>query len=53
MIKLKELLLVNYSALGISLTDINDFLQLGILVFSGVISIVASIQKFKNTKKDK
>lgn len=50
-IKVGELLLLNYTALGISIADIEQYLQIAILIFSGIVSIVASIQKLKSNKK--
>lgn len=52
MIKVRELLAVNFTSVGISLTEVEQYLQISILIFSGLVSIVASIQRFKNGKKD-
>lgn len=52
MIKIRELLAVNLTSVGISLTEVEQYLQIGILIFSGIISIIASIQRFKNGEKN-
>lgn len=51
MFKLNNVLLYNGTALGISIAEINDYLQMGVLILSGIISIIASIKKVQNAKK--
>lgn len=50
--KVRYVLSINGLSLGISLTTVEQYLQISILIFSGIISIIASIQRFKNGKKD-
>ena len=49
--RLKYVLSLNGLSLGISLTEVEQYLQIGILIISGIISIIASIKQFQNGKK--
>lgn len=53
MSSIKTVLTFNISSLAISLTEIEQYLQIGVLILSGLLSIIASIRNYKNGKKDK
>lgn len=48
----QKLLSMNGCALGVSVVELNDYLQMGVLVLSGLISIIATLKKYKNEKND-
>lgn len=42
---------LNVTTLGISLSDIEQILQIAVLILSGIVSIIVSIKNLKNGKK--
>lgn len=45
MYKVKEILIFNASTLGISLTEIEQYLQIALLVLSTIVTLIATIKK--------